>query len=140
MTQNEKSSYARAWEVHDYAEKILADRMNYGMVAQSMLMLSFVTLLSNSNQSNFTPIAEILICLFGTFYSYFQLSRIRSVSQRIIHLQKKYLMDDEVFSEYMTAYSPSTFSKRIRTHYVPVTLYGLWLTFLILSAVQYILK
>ena len=48
QTKTKKSASAselsRAWEYHKNADQVLGARMSYGMIAQSMFLLSYVTL------------------------------------------------------------------------------------------------
>lgn len=140
MSTNEnETSYDRAWDIHCYAEKILSDRMNYGMVAQTMLLLSFITIFVDHKPHFLYLVLEIAICSLGVIYSYFQYSRIFSVSQRIIHLQEKYLKNDDVFAAYMGAFSSRKFAVRIRTHVIPMALIALWLVLYLTSLLNHIL-
>ena len=104
----------RAWDVHCYAENLFSYRMNYGMVAQSMLMVSFVTLFVYQSQVPvYSVVLEFVVGGLGLLYSVFQYLRGRELTTRIRFLQNTYLVpNDPVFAAYMQIYK--NFPRRIK--------------------------
>lgn len=126
----------RAWEIYDHAEAVLGRRMNYGMVAQSMLLVSFCTLFAYQSQipGGYAIAAEVVVGTLGLGYSLFQYSRIKSVSNRIRFLQTSYLIKlDPVFAAYMGSYSHSWFQPLIRQHMVALAFCGGWTLLIVLG-------
>ena len=60
---------SRAWEYHKNADQVLGARMSYGMIAQSMFLLSYVTLYLAAAEPIWLPTAVqlgIAHSAFGT--------------------------------------------------------------------------
>ena len=81
----DNSKATRAWEIYRHMDSMLAQRMAYGMVAQSMLVLSFITLFVYQHQVPRYSIAlEMIVGVLGFAYSFFQFTRSKSVSIRMM--------------------------------------------------------
>ena len=61
---------SRAWEYHKNADQVLGARMSYGMIAQSMFLLSYVTLYLVTAEPIWLPTAvQLGIASFGIWYT-----------------------------------------------------------------------
>lgn len=102
------SKTMRAWEIYRHEDGMLAQRMAYGMVAQSMLVLSFITLFVYQHQvPQYSVALELVVGVLGFTYSFFQFTRSRSTSIRIRFLQNEYLFpNDPIFAAYIKAHNP----------------------------------
>ena len=136
--------YKRAWEVFVYAEQLLAQRMNYGMVVQSMLLLAFVALLSSNidAQKNLVYI-KMAISFFGGYYSTYQVFRTHSMTKRIAKMRKHYFMgtlnkgsyEEIVYQNYMSFYKASFLEQKLfKTVMIPIGLLLVWLLLFIFSS------
>jgi hypothetical protein len=132
----------RAWELYDYADDLLAQRMNYGMVAQAMLLLSFVTLFvfQKDIPTRYCFIAEMVLGIAGIFYSVFQFVRTYSLSKRLDFLRLTYLKDDPLWVEYSRVSDKSALilnmNYRPRQYTIPYLFIFVWLALLIVAAVR----
>ncbi|MGC9954780.1 MAG: hypothetical protein ABSD21_10935 [Rhizomicrobium sp.] len=130
-TDEEKERTARRVHIYDVANDILTQRMSYGMVAQSMLLLSYVTLfVSQEKLHMYTVVLEIIVSFLGIFYSVFQASRMIRSARRLSILQNRIIEDDPVFKEYWNAYTPK---RRIHQHQVAAALGAAWFGLLIVA-------
>ena len=102
--------------------------MNYGMVAQAMMIVSMATLLPHTTSSAAVFFAELIICGFGFFYSFFQYTRIREMSDGIHFIRETYLLKGGVFKEYCDQVKPKG---HIRTHTIPALLSVVWILFFV---------
>lgn len=106
MTQDEESQLRRAWEYHKAADELLAFRMSYGMVAQSMLIVSFVTLLGlQPHLGGYLKASELIVGVFGLWLTTVQHLLARSLVTRLFFLKENYLEKiDPIYRDYMAAY------------------------------------
>ena len=113
-----------AWTTFEYAERILADRMNYGMVAQAMLIAAMAGLLPSSRENLAILLTLYLIMIFGLVYSLFMFRRTREISDGIHFVRDTYLMGHGVFGLYCEKIWPRD---HYRTHNIPLLLFMVWL-------------
>jgi uncharacterized membrane protein len=126
----------RAWEIYEYSDNLMAQRMNYGMVAQSMLLLSFVTLFVYQHQvQTYSFFLELIIGILGLLYSGFQYLRTKSLSERLAILRSQYLKDDSVFATYTGVRS---MDRRIRQYTVPLVFCVGWIFLLVMAIVAFV--
>ena len=132
----------RAWELYDYADGLLAQRMNYGMVAQAMLLLSFVTLFSYQKDIpvRYCFAAEVILGVAGVLYSIFQTIRTLTLSKRLDFLRKEYLKDDPIWVEYSKVSDKSALllnmDYRPRQYLIPYLFIFVWLLLIILATIR----
>jgi len=132
----------RAWQLYDYADNLLAQRMNYGMVAQAMLLLSFVTLFVYQKDIGaiYGLLLEAIISFSGVSYSSFQYYRTHTLSRRLDFLRHQYLKDDPVWVDYSMVRSPDAWLNmdlRINQYQVPKGLIFVWLALLFVALVRF---
>ena len=105
MTEDEK--IRGAWEVYLYARDLLAKRMSYGMVAQSMLLIAFSTLAAGRSEGDlFMAFFQCVVATLGIIYTSYQYLRVRNINGKIRFIEEKYLESkDLIFGEYLN-FSP----------------------------------
>ena len=103
MTPDEESELRRAWEYHKCADEILASRMNYGMVAQSMLLVSYMTMfLATGGIAWLPPFVQGIVASFGLWYSVRQSAMAQELTKRMEFLRKSYLVRlDPIYDKYL---------------------------------------
>ena len=125
LTPEQEQVRKRAWEYHKEADVLFAARANYSMVAQSMLLVSFMTIFAVQNHTVYTKIIEIAVAMFGIWYAYNQYLLSRSLSSKMKLLKGDYLEKlDPIYRKYMKA-EPGRPSG-IQTKRIPGGLAVLW--------------
>ncbi len=132
MIERSDDELRRAWDIYRYAEETLSQRMNYGMVAQSMLLLGFITLFAYQYQvPGYSVIAEWVVGLLGFMLSVFQYKKITDLTRRIETMQNDYLTHEPVYAAYMSAGKDPRYFQQ---HHVVVGLGMGWLALLIVAS------
>jgi hypothetical protein len=129
MTPEDEKKLKRAWEYHNAADTLFAARFNYSIVAQSMLLVSFVTLFVVDHHKAYHFWAEFVIAIFGIYYTGFQHLLSRSLVSKMDYLKREYLTKlDPIYEEYMAA-EPSRPSG-IQTRWIPLGAVVVWIVLL----------
>ena len=86
-----------------YARDLLAKRMSYGMIAQSMLLIAFSTLASGRVSGDiFIAYFQIIVAALGLIYTGYQYFRVVSIQQSLLLIEESYFVGkDLVFSDYL---------------------------------------
>ena len=93
---------SRAWEYHKNADQVLGARMSYGMIAQSMFLLSYVTLYLVAAEPIWPPAAvQLGIASFGLWYTSRQNAMAVEEIARMRFLRKEYLSKDRIFAGHL---------------------------------------
>ena len=101
LSMSPEEEWQRAWKYHKTADELLGVRLNYGMVAQSMLLVSFITSICHEQRFPFTVI-ECAISGFGIFYSVIQHRMSRAMIDRLDYLKEHYLRRlDPIYVDYL---------------------------------------
>ncbi len=106
QTKTKKSASAselsRAWEYHKNADQVLGARMSYGMIAQSMFLLSYVTLYLVAAEPIWLPAAvQLGIAAFGLWYTSRQNAMAVEEIARMRFLREEYLSKDRIFAGHL---------------------------------------
>ena len=122
----------RAWDVHKNINDVMSQRISYGMVAQSMLLLSYVTIFAGDKIGwGSSLVLEMTFSILGIFYSIFQAERTWIAGLRIRRIEEDYLLrSDPVFKTAQDAYSPRLFDLRIRQYHIAIGFLLSWATLL----------
>ena len=132
MTEHSDDDLRPVWDIYRFAEETLSQRMNYGMGAQSMLLLSFVNLFAYQYQvPGYSVVAEWVIGLLGFILSVFQYVKITDLAKRIATMQNDYLNQDPVYAAYFAAGKDQRFFQQ---HHVVFGLGTGWLALLIIAS------
>ena len=126
----------RAWEYHKAADELLAQRMSYGMVAQSMLIVSFVTIASADHSGRpWLTYLEIVISLLGFWYSAVQHSTTRALIRGLDRLKEAYLVPlDSIYADYLNAVRRHN-RRRLHQRYVALSLALAWIVFFAIAVI-----
>ena len=128
MTEHSDDDLRPVWDIYRFAEETLSQRMNYGMVAQSMLLLGFITLFAYQYQvPEYSVVAEWVIGLLGFIMSVFQYAKITDLTKRIATMQNDYLNQDQVYAAYLAAGKDQRYFQQ---HHVVIGLGTGWLALL----------
>lgn len=138
MSDTEMSSDSetlrRAWEYHKAADELSHQRTSFALVAQSMLVVSFVTV-SVRDQSFKSFVLQMIICGAGLSFSKFMYLRIKSLVDRMDGMKKSYLIPlDPVYRVYMGFAQES----RGGAFVLPIILTRLWAVFMLTSFIFFL--
>jgi hypothetical protein len=112
----------KAWQYYREADILFASRFNYSMVAQSMLLVSFATVLSATDVSTLQRHVAIAIAFFGLFFSAFPAYICSTLSMRMRAFRDHYLQHEPVYNSWLNMQDPYvTFATRDR---VPIIIHG----------------
>ena len=126
----------RAWEYHKAADELLAARMNYGLVAHSMFLVSYATLFAaGDHTTHWFRFVEALISGLGLWYSFVLNGSVWTLNNRMAFLKTAYLEPlDPVYASY-TRIAPSS-ARRLRQRHLPIALGLVWLSLLITAILE----
>jgi len=103
-----------AWEYHKNADQVLAARMSYGMIAQSMFLLSYVTLyLAVADPAWLPPAVQLGIASFGLWYTSRQSAMAEEEIAKIRFLREEYLYRDRIFAGHLPEDHPRATTSRL---------------------------
>jgi hypothetical protein len=122
-----------AWEVYLYARDLLAKRMSYGMIAQSMLLIAFATLASGRGPDDvFTAYFQVVFATLGLVYTIYQYFRVLSIQDSIHRIEEKYFVGrDLVFSEYLAVTRAQTVPRNVSQRAIVIVFFCAWTLFLL---------
>lgn len=130
MTREQKT---RAWDFYKHADNLLASRLGYVMVAQSMLLTAFATVFSSATSAQST-IVQLVISLFGIWLSYIQYLLSRSLVAKL-DAMKAILIKDTVARVWFNS-KPGR-PRGLQSRYVPFALFLVWTLLLMISFVKF---
>jgi hypothetical protein len=131
MARAREKDLDRAWEYYKHMDSLLVGRVNYAMVAQSMLLASFATLFVSSHTNIYLIRGEIVIGLLGIFFAIMQLLLSVSLVSKMDAL-KSYLNDDKIFDSCINK-NPGR-PEGIQRYWIPVALVIVWLALICLAS------
>lgn len=131
MTEEDKTR--GAWEVYLYARDLLAKRMSYGMVAQSMLLIAFSTLATGRAGGGFFikffHCAVAILAIIYTSYLYF---RIRAIHDKLKFLEQEYFVSkDLVFNAFLRFNPRQKFSREFSQIAIIIIFLMAWIILLL---------
>jgi hypothetical protein len=136
MEAEDELKLKRAQDYHKDVEIMFAYRLSYSMVAQSMLIVSYTTLLTYSGASRLIDISAINLCIFGLFYTYVQRVLAIGLASRGKFLRENYLMKmDPLFRDMEQARLMPL--KGVQTNWIPGALAALWGTLLLIAIAKW---
>ncbi|MCK4736058.1 MAG: hypothetical protein KAT65_26620 [Methanophagales archaeon] len=123
----------RAWGYYEHADDLLHNRINLFLVAQSMLIISFATLICN--QTTFINIILILIILIGAIYSLIWYYVCLKLVRRLNFLNECILKDDYIYKMYLkwVKKGKGLFSLDPLAELIPMCTIGFWFILLVLT-------
>lgn len=97
-----------AWQYYEHADDLLHNRINLFLVAQSMLIISFATLIGyvksynqTCNQITYINIVLILIILIGAIYSLIWYYVCLKLERRLNFLNERILKEEDIYKKYL---------------------------------------
>lgn len=107
-TDERQAWLKRAYEYHVNNDNLLAFRLSYGMVAQSMLVVAFITIYvwSPATSHPYLQFAgESVIAAFGLWYSRLMHFQCKELLDKMRYLKTHYMCDDPIFRDYQKGYA-----------------------------------
>jgi hypothetical protein len=130
LTEQEKID--GAWQVYLYARDLLAKRMSYGMVAQSMLLIAFSIMASSRGRDDlFLAFFQSVFAILGIIYSTYQYFMVRNLNDKIQYIQNKYLVGEGlIFADYLQYHPRQRVSREIRQSLIIIVFLVAWVILL----------
>ncbi len=110
----------KAWKYYEHADNLYASRVNFFLVAESMVVVAYVTL--ESTQWSL----RLLIALLGLFYTYFWFDVNLRLVKRMSFLDEKFLRHDNIYKQYMESVPKRPSSRVWLTYGLPVSTGVFW--------------
>ncbi len=133
MSQNKiknNNMLERAWRYYKHADDLSAGRINFFLVAESMLIISFVALSNEPSSLRLCIIALGLVYTFSWLYVNARLSkRMEVLNNHLIEL-------DPLYTEYMDAVGGIS-SKIVLCYLLPIATIVFWLLLLFYSILRF---
>ncbi|HTT83236.1 MAG TPA: hypothetical protein VMF67_07130 [Rhizomicrobium sp.] len=121
----------KAWEYQTHLDNLYMFRFSYLMIAQSMLVVSYATLIAPGGHGYKVKIAAFAIAAFGLLVSWFQYLLSRSVAFRLEYLRETFLLQHDLLHREVSARRKIPF-RNIQSHWIPAASGLLWTIFLVL--------
>jgi hypothetical protein len=118
--------YEKIYQLHINTDKLYNQRINFFLVAESMLVISYVTIINKMNE-----IGEAISIIGLVFTSIWFYTNARS-GERTLYLIRKYLETDDIYEDYIKSIG-GAYSKPLLTYSIPISLNLLWIYFLIFA-------
>ena len=93
----------RAWDVHKDADALFYNHVNAFLLAQTFLVAAFVAVFVADVADIRAQLLSIGICLFALTLTFILWSRLRTNIRRLWFLKHRYLIQDDVYQNYITA-------------------------------------
>ncbi|UCF12912.1 MAG: hypothetical protein JSW06_01310 [Thermoplasmatales archaeon] len=116
--------YKKAYELHLIADKSYNQRINFFLVAESMLVISYVT-------TRHHEIGEAISIIGLIFTSIWLYTNARS-GERALYMIRNYLEGDPIYKDFIKS-AGGLYSKSLLTYSIPISLNLLWIYFLCYS-------
>jgi hypothetical protein len=124
MTQDHKDKLDRAWRYHQNADSLNSGRVNFFIVAESMLVVGYAT---TSNERFWLRLFLIFLGLLYTLAWWYLCNRL---STRMDYLSKHYLQKlDPIFKEYIES-ATGPFGKTVLCTILPLGTLLFWVLML----------
>jgi hypothetical protein len=135
LSSTDGETVRRAWEYHRTLDELLAHRMSYGMVAHSMLLVTYATLVVADHRGrSWLTFVEIVVASLGIWYSAVQNSSINAIIHKLRFLTTRYLEPLDPIYAAMRQIAPST-NRKLRQRLVPIALGYVWAALLVVCAI-----
>jgi hypothetical protein len=133
--QGNEARLRAAQEYHRKADDLLSFRMSYGMVAQAMFLVAYVTILAADHDGRaWLKWVEIAVATLGFWYSLVMIASIGSLNARLAFLSKEYLEPlDPVWATYKKILPTET--RWFRQRHLPRAMSVIWLFLGTVSAI-----
>lgn len=123
-----------AWEYYKHADIIHSGRINFFLVAESMLLLSFITTVTNSVEKEGFEFVSICIAILGILFTKIWLYVNIGLFKRMRMLHNNYLVQDAVYKKYEDELSIKMEDKRspghVLSYLIPTLLIIFWVILL----------
>lgn len=120
-----KDDFEKAYKFHCHSDGQYSQRINFFLVAESMLVISFVTSLAYPS----IPIGVGQgISVIGLIFTSIWLYTNARLWQRIVYSIENYLKKDEIYWNYINS-AGGLFSKALLTYALPISMNLLWIDF-----------
>ncbi len=136
-TQNEINKYSldeyqkekaeRAYKYFKHADDHYAQRINFFLVAESMLVISFVTSLT---QSSITADIGMAIGIIGLIFTSIWLYTNARLEVRTKYMIEEHLMKDDLLYKHYIQSAGGQYSKVFLTYTLPISMNLLWIFFI----------
>jgi len=125
--ENNKYEWKRVWEYHKDAEHLFHQRFSFFLVAESMLIVSFVTLLNTSQE-----LVKFAIVILGIVFTFGWLYVNLRLDIRMERLKVYLKENDQIYEEYMNSVK-DIFGKfdYIQDCILPMTTFLFWMFLLL---------
>jgi len=118
--------FVKAYKFHCHADDHYTQRINFFLIAESMLVISFVTSLTNKS----IPIGIGQgISVIGLIFTSIWLYTNARLGQRVNYMIETYLKKDKMYYDYINS-AGGVFSKALLTYTLPISMNLLWVFFL----------
>jgi len=124
-----EKNFDRAYKIFSHGDNLYHQRINFFLVAESMLVISYVT---SFPEDHFLKGIGQGICMVGLIFTTIWLYTNARLGYRVIYMIQKYLKGDLIYDDYIDS-AKGLYSKTLLTYALPVSMNLLWLYFLCLS-------
>lgn len=122
----------RAWDYYKHADSLHSGRINFFLVAETILLLIFFSEMSFISSESIKGVTRVLVGLSGVAYTFSWFYVNYGLSLRMKRLTNEYLKSDEVYRKYLEAANGLS-SNTFLTWILPIVTLILWL--LLMAAV-----
>jgi|HubBroStandDraft_4_1064222.scaffolds.fasta_scaffold60266_1 hypothetical protein len=124
MTDDHAATLKRFVEYRRVLEEVLVARINYTLVAHSMLLVAFATIFSGTSHAHWSSWAEIVLIFSGIGLAYVQNFLARSVTGKTRYLDNQIELLDPDYKKFM-ALGPQG-ADEMQWLWIPCGLFAIW--------------
>jgi len=117
----------KAWKYYEHADNLYASRVNFFLVAESMVVVAYVTLQGEQ------WILRLLIAVLGFVYTYIWFDVNLRLAKRMSFLDRNFLVHDKIYVQYMKYVPKNIPSRFFLTYGLPIPT-GVFWSFLLYHA------
>jgi hypothetical protein len=104
----------KAWKYYEHADNLYASRVNFFLVAESMVVVAYVTLQGSEK------LLRISIAILGLLYTYIWFDVNLRLAIRMTFLDQKFLPHDKIYDQYTKSVSTGCPSRFFLTYVLPI--------------------
>ncbi len=104
----------KAWKYYEHADNLYANRVYFFLVAESMVVVAYVTL--DAKQW----FLRLLIAILGVIYTYIWFDVNLRLANRMTFLDENFLTYDKIYQRYMESVPKRPSSRRWLTYGLPI--------------------
>lgn len=120
--EHQQDTIEKAWKYYEHADNLFTGRINFFLVAESMVLVAYVTLL----QEECYEWLRLAIAILGIVYTFIWFYTNFRLAKRTSFLSSAYLEQDIIYKKYLCSTPKTPSSQNLMTYGLPIPTGILW--------------